>query len=259
MTRRRPIRCVWIAGSVPAVVLAWTVAAAVAQSSSLYLQAESARQARFIPTTQPTAPDGSLQPSAGAVPPDDINANLPLRAASLIAVMPETPKRFRVHDLINIVVRHNMQYRADGRLEQNRINQFNAKLDEWFRISDHRWRQQEFPSGDPQAKFDLTDNRRSQGRNQRQDQLTTRIQAEVIDVKPNGTLVLQARARYRYEEEVQTITLTGICRAEDVSADNAILSDRVYDLSVDTINEGAVRDTTKRGFIPRIFDALKPF
>ena len=73
------------------------------------------------------------------------------------------------------------------------------------------------------------------------------------------TLVIQARATYLYEEELQTITLTGVIRSEDISQDNSILSDRIYSLDMQTTNEGAVRDTTKRGFIPRIFDAFKPF
>jgi len=241
-----------------AVVLA-LAAGAAGQSSSLFLQSQSASQARMAVTTQPVGTDGMLLPSAGSPAPPDPNANMALRATSLIAVIPDQPRRFRVHDLVNIVVRHNMQHRADGRLEQNRTGKFDAQLSQWFRIHDWKWYQQVWNNGEPEVAADLTDNRRSQGRSLRQDQLTTRIQCEVIDVKPNGTLVIQARASYLYEEELQTITLTGIVRSEDISQDNSILSDRIYSLDMQATNEGAVRDTTKRGFVPRIFDAFKPF
>ncbi|MCK6456879.1 MAG: flagellar basal body L-ring protein FlgH [Phycisphaerae bacterium] len=233
--------------------------AAHGQTSSLYLRAQADAMVRAAATTQPVAPDGGIPVDAGALQPVDPNSNVVLQSQSYISVLPPEPRRFKVHDLVNIVVRHQLRYRADGRLEQNRTWKFEAELAEWFRIHDRKWQQQEFPTGNPQVDFELTDNRRSTGRNQRQDELTTRIAAEVVDVKPNGTLVLQATARYRHEEEDQTITLTGICRSEDISADNSILSDKIANLDVSTVNEGSVRDTTKRGIIPRVFDLVKPF
>lgn len=240
-------------------IVALATSLAAAQSSSLFLRSNAARQVRAAATTQPVGPDGSIPANAGSAQPADASANLPLRGASLIAVVPPEPKRFRSNDLVNIVVRHQLQYQADGRLDQNRTWQLNARLSEWFRIHDRMLEQQDFQRGTPQARFDLTDNRRSNGRNQRQDQLTTRIEATVIDVKPNGNLVLEARAEYQTDEEVQVITLTGTCRGEDVSADNSILSDKIANLEIRTTPRGAVRDTTKRGFIPRLFDAAKPF
>lgn len=230
-----------------------------AQSSSLFLRSQGEMQGRAAATTQPMAPDGTVLATAGAATPADADANLELRMHSMIAVVPAEPKHFRVNDQVNIVVRHRISYRADGRVEQNRTQQFDAKLSDWFRFHDDRWIQQDFQRGTPQVKFDLTDNRRGQGRNQRQDELTTRIQAVVIDVKPNGTLVIEARAEYQYEEETQSITLTGSCRSEDISPDNSILSDKIAGLTVRTENKGVVRDTTKRGFLPRAFDKVKPF
>ena len=47
--------------------------------------------------------------------------------------------------------------------------------------------------------------------------------AEVLDVKPNGTLVLQARKRIKTDDEEQVFVLSGTCRAEDITADNTIL------------------------------------
>lgn len=235
------------------------VAPAAAQSSSLYRRSQSSVATRVAATTQPTDENGAVLVTAGAAIPSESEANLELRMVSLIAVQPAETKRFRLNDQVNIVVRHRISYRADGRVEQNRTQQFNARLAEWFRIHDRQWVQQDFQGGTPQANFNMTDNRRAQGRNQRQDELTTRIQALVIDVKPNGTLVLEARAEYQYEEELQSITLTGSCRSEDISPDNSILSDKIANLTMRTENHGVVRDTSKRGFLPRTFDWLKPF
>ena len=89
--------------------------------------------------------------------------------------------------------------------------------------------------------------------------LTARITAEIVDVKPNGTMVLQARKRIKTDEEVEQFVLTGICRADDIIADNTILSTQLYDKAVNKTHTGAVRDTTKRGFVPRLLDVINPF
>jgi flagellar L-ring protein precursor FlgH len=53
--------------------------------------------------------------------------------------------------------------------------------------------------------------------------------------------------------------LSGVCRAEDVTPDNTVLSTQMYDKQITTSHKGAVRDTTKRGLISKLLDALNPF
>ena len=53
--------------------------------------------------------------------------------------------------------------------------------------------------------------------------------------------------------------LTGICRAEDVNADNTILSTQLFDLQLQKNHTGAVRDATKRGWFLKVLDAVSPF
>ena len=93
----------------------------------------------------------------------------------------------------------------------------------------------------------------------RSDSLTARITAEVVDVKPNGTLVLQAHKFIKTDDEEQEFTLTGTCRAEDVTPDNSVLSTTLHDLNVKKNSKGAARDTTKRGWVPRLLDFINPF
>jgi flagellar L-ring protein precursor FlgH len=61
------------------------------------------------------------------------------------------------------------------------------------------------------------------------------------------------------DEEEQSVILSGVCRAEDITADNTVLSTQLHDLTVRKTHKGAVRDTTKRGWIPRLLDVLNPF
>ena len=72
-------------------------------------------------------------------------------------------------------------------------------------------------------------------------------------------LVIQARQRIQTDEEVQTFILSGICRAEDVTPDNTILSSQMFDKSLTKNHQGAVRETTRRGWLSKLLDVISPF
>ena len=72
-------------------------------------------------------------------------------------------------------------------------------------------------------------------------------------------MVLQARKRIKTDEEEQLLVLTGICRVQDVTPDNTVLSTQLYDFDVRKTHTGVVRDATKRGWVPRAIDWINPF
>jgi flagellar L-ring protein precursor FlgH len=93
----------------------------------------------------------------------------------------------------------------------------------------------------------------------RSDTMTLRLEAEVVDVRPNGTMVLQARRHMKNDEEEVTIALTGTCRVQDIDAANSVLSTDIHDLDFDKQTKGAATDGSRRGFIPRLLDFINPF
>ena len=71
--------------------------------------------------------------------------------------------------------------------------------------------------------------------------------------------MIEARAQVQHDDEVSVITLTGICRKEDVTADNTVLSTQIADKYVSVENEGALREASTRGWIIKLIDLVKPF
>jgi len=228
-----------------------------AQSSSLFQEANG--YARQMASASRPAVGGSMTGNAGARPTAEPDPNEPVNGMSYLAVTKQPPRTFRVYDLITIIVVERTRYRSDNQNQQDRRWNFNWILDEWFRITDHKWTQQPFTTGNPQIKTDLTDRRVGNGRANRQDELTTRITARVIDVKPNGQLVLQASRTIQYDEDEQTVTLTGACRGADVTPDNSVLSTQLADLQLRTENSGQIRDANRRGWLLRGLDLVRPF
>lgn len=183
-----------------------------------------------------------------------------IEAVSLIAIPSVPARKFKINDLISIIVRQQKKYEADGKLDTKKEWDLTGKLKDWFRFyPDHRLGTDQLSNGEPGFDFEYENELKSKAKNNRKDMFTTRVQAQIIDVKPNGNLVLEASVREEHDEEQFTITLTGICRSEDVTPDNSILSTQLAELVLIERNSGAVRDSTRRGWIPRTLDWLRPF
>jgi flagellar L-ring protein FlgH len=86
----------------------------------------------------------------------------------------------------------------------------------------------------------------AQGQSTTNSSLVTTFGAEVVDVLPNGMLVVQATRQLTFSQQTQLIRLRGLVRPEDVSAQNQILSTAMTDLELEVKGKGIVNDSTYR-------------
>ncbi len=234
-----------------------TVAVAEAQTTSIRQRVVPAAAAPTAGQPAPAErPAASLPLNAGTNPVPVYGA---LQRTSMIAVTLPPPKAFKVHDLITIIVREQHQFKSDGDLEQTNKYEVMSELDAFVKFVSGGVGASDFRRGKPNINYKLDMTKEDEGQKNRKDSLTTRLTAEIIDVKPNGNLVLAASKQIAYDEETSTLTLTGVCRSTDVTPDNTILSTQVADMSVKVDNQGAVNDATKRGWFTKFFGKVKPF
>ncbi len=187
-------------------------------------------------------------------------ANEILLHVSPFAVDKPEPQTIRVNDQVTIIVRESKKVTSDSKVESKKDWTHQWELGQWLKLSDQNGIVPAlFTNGKPAVKFDAKDDYGGDGKYNRNDELTTRIQATVIDVKPNGTLVLEATKGIDIDEEGYRITLTGTCRSLDVTPENTVLSTQIADMLVDVKHNGAVRDATRRGWLKRGVDFLRPF
>jgi flagellar L-ring protein precursor FlgH len=81
----------------------------------------------------------------------------------------------------------------------------------------------------------------------------------IVDIQPNGNLVLEGHQTIRNNEEEWRLSITGICRREAIQPDRTVTSDVIYDLRVDKEEVGQVRDGYSRGWLLKWYDKYKPF
>ena len=74
--------------------------------------------------------------------------------------------------------------------------------------------------------------------------LNTLVAGRVVQVLPNGTLVVEATREIELNGQKCTATVRGLVRSGDIAADNSILSTQISDLQVALKGKGAVSDFT---------------
>lgn len=182
-----------------------------------------------------------------------------MAAVSLLAVAPPQPKTLKKHDLIQIIIRESTQASSIGNTDAKKDTSIDAHLDNYLKLTNQFQVKGVVPSqplgivgaANTEFKGDATATR--------EDTYVTRIGAEVMDVKPNGTLVIQAKKHIKLDEEEQDYILSGVCRVDDVAADNTILSTQLHDMDLTETTKGVVSDTNNRGFLTKLLATLNPF
>jgi flagellar L-ring protein precursor FlgH len=88
--------------------------------------------------------------------------------------------------------------------------------------------------------------------------LTNRTAVTVVDVLPNGNLVVEGAKIIRAGQESQYAYMRGIVRPIDIASDNTIPSTKIADAQVEFIPEGELSDAQKKGWLVRMWNKIRP-
>lgn len=191
----------------------------------------------------PTRPsDGSLWDERGA-----------------LGQMFSNPKARQVGDIVTIKITENASATNKATTTTDRSSSMSAGLTGFFNA------EKSFPADQPffnpfssvggsiDSQFEGT------GATQRSGALNAYMTARVVQVLPNGNLMIEGNREVRVNAENQMITLTGLVRPRDISSENVILSTYIADARITYSGNGVLNDRQKPGWLTRILDKVWPF
>jgi len=204
---------------------------------------------------------GEVQRNAdGIVVHRSMEGGLTLATASFYLVEPPEPRTFRENDLITVIVSERAEVRNENTLETDKSYDFaggvNAMPD-LLKLLELRW--QEYEGLPISADMNFGRSYSGEGEQDIRRQTTARVTARVVEVKPNGTLLLESKTSIRTDGEEQVIVLSGLARQEDVTIANTIQSNQMANLAVNIQHHGELKRSSEKGLIPRAFDTLFNF
>jgi flagellar L-ring protein precursor FlgH len=111
----------------------------------------------------------------------------------------------------------------------------------------------------PALKFNAKSDFDGGGQINNSEKITARLAVRVIDVLPNGNLVVEGRRQTAFSGEKQDATLRGTVRADDILANNTVYSYNMADATIQFESKGAITDSQRKGWFTRIWDKISPF
>ena len=183
-----------------------------------------------------------------------------LKDASWTYVPLPPPREVKRHDIVSVRVDVLSRMSSDGELRRRKDARYDLRLKDWIVLDGLRAvRPDPQTEGEPRMRGELKSDYRSLGELETSESLAFNIACEVVDIRPNGNLVLEGRSKIVIGDEMWSCVLTGICRPESIGPDNVVLSRDVINLDIKKLETGSVASGYQRGWFQKLFDLVQPF
>ena len=149
-------------------------------------------------------------------------------------------RAFRVHDPISIVVSESLAASTDGTVKNSRASNASAQISQLFG---------KLAAGNALNNMlnqTASSGLNAQGQSVTNSSLSTTLGAEVVDVLPNGIMVIQAVRQVSFNQQTQLIRMRGLIRPDDINVQNQVLSTAITDLELEVVGKGIINDYTYR-------------
>jgi flagellar L-ring protein precursor FlgH len=173
------------------------------------------------------------------------------------------PRASKKHDRVTVVIDLQAEAAHESSTETTKETSLVWEFTDLFRIDkdqDGDFVFEQFEEG-AQPNLDLETEREhtGEGETDSREELRDRFSAEVVDVRPNGHLVIEARRSVTYNNETRTVLFTGRVDPKTLQADNSVMMDYIIEPVVTLSGKGDVSDAIRRGWLSRLFDTISPF
>ena len=88
--------------------------------------------------------------------------------------------------------------------------------------------------------------------------ITAQVSVKVVDVLPNGNMVVEGQLHTAFSGEKQDAIVRGTVRPDDVMANNTLYSYNIADATIQFMSKGTITDAQRKGWFTRVWDKLSP-
>ena len=163
----------------------------------------------------------------------------------------------QVGDLVTILVSISDDAQLQNRTQRTRNGTDSMGLPQVFGMQT-RWLPR---AASPASLIDASGAQTSDGNGtvKRGETVNLRLAATVIQVLPNGNLVVSGKQEVRVSAELRELAVQGVIRPEDVASDNTIRHDRLAEARISYGGRGTLSDLQQPRYGQQLMDAILPF
>lgn len=173
-----------------------------------------------------------------------------VRPGAQVAVMSD-PRARNVGDILTVVVQEQQSVKNEDKVERKNDTSLAARL-ESYSLSDKTFQSNTLPRIDIRKEQDFN----GEAKQNSTSDVRASIAVIVVDVQPNGNLVIAGTRSVTVNDETRTLRVSGLVRALDVTANNTVGSAQVADARISITGDGANTRQVTRGPVGQLFDTL---
>ena len=156
-----------------------------------------------------------------------------------------------VGDILTVLIQEQSTVQNEERTERSNDTSLAARL-EAYSLSDDTFKSNVLP------RIDIRKEQAFNGEVRQNSNSTVRasVAVVVVDVQPNGNLVVAGVRSVSFNDETRTLRISGLVRPLDVTPDNTVGSAQVADARIAVTGEGGNTRQVTRGPVGQLFDTL---
>jgi flagellar L-ring protein precursor FlgH len=182
------------------------------------------------------------------------------RASFLYVPPPPPPKQLSKRDHVRVRVDIKSRVMSEGEMQRRKTANLNAVLSDFPIIKGLRWiKPSPQSNGDPAANGQITQQFRALGELETSESLKQEIACEIVDIRPNGILVLEGHDSVIVNDEVWEFSISGECDPSKIDPTGVVLDRELVNKRISKRERGHVRDAYKRGWFVKWLDQFNPF
>lgn len=163
-------------------------------------------------------------------------------------------------DILTVVVEIDDEAKLTNQTSRGRSGEDSVALGALYGLT--QLGQRLLPSGaslDPAVSATGSTASSGEGAVTREEEVELRLAATVLDVLPNGHLVIRGSQEVRVNFELRDLQVSGIVRPEDISRQNEITYDKIAEARIVYGGRGQISDMQQPRYGQQILDLVSPF
>jgi len=109
------------------------------------------------------------------------------------------------------------------------------------------------------TEFDSTSNHSGTGSTEREEEINVQLAAIIMQILPNGNMVLHGRQEVLVNFEKRILEIDGVIRPEDITTNNTISYEKIAEARIVYGGEGQLTDMQQPRYGQQLYDIIFPF
>ena len=165
-------------------------------------------------------------------------------------------KAREIGDIVTILVEEESSSSKDNSTKTNKKTSTAAEIETMLYPSSEVLRKK---NENPTFKWGSDSEFEGGGSNSNKHKLTGVLTATVIDVAPNGNMIIEGRRKVMLASSTQILIVTGVVRPRDISTSNTISSNSIADMTVEFKGKGDLSANQNPGMLTRVWNWINIF